>query len=745
MDKSIIKNILREEFIAEEISAGSFIVYHRTQSEPKDFNKGFKTGFGKMYGPGLYTTYDLATQLTPNMINTYGNIIIQFKIQNNNKFIILDYAEAKKVYGTKYTLIDQLKRVMGGYFNKFYRMHSNELIKYSEKLQDEYYDKSSYVAEPLSQLKDFYSHVDGLIFTGNNDGKVLVLFNTNLANPLKYSMNDGESWSSLKTSDSHQIGKDSRALDKISNALRYDDNILTPKDIVNALTNTPEIAANFNDDILRNIIRKFTNPMYIFDLLVNNPYLNEYWLRDLILKVKNVTSPEKVLNYVLDRPKLIPKIQYDIPNLIDNLPDSPIYFEIFKKYIKASKLIHIGYYSFEGMMNKVLPEQQIELIYLYLEIKEDLFSDDIIKLSNKTQDSLGTCLKLLDMGLINRLTETNIRMIIIYYMQINPEIIYTFFNDSRIIKKLDTYEINKILKGHYGCDTILIQLLTNNDFLNRENISGWDCARLIQGTAFNKVLVSKKVAGNTKFFKSLDSYDLHFFVDTLEENTPGIDLELIKIFMKHNGFADKVRNYVDSFIEKSSNPEAMRNLLMGTIQEIKKMMKNLLIESFDKTITCSKCGWHWKESESDKKDMYICHKCGHDNTPKKESLNERILTKTEKDTKIMAAFVNFAKKELGIEDDIKVAMAFERTPDITTTAYYNMDGFVKIYVKDRAIIDVCRSIAHELVHHKQNIDGRLDANSGDTGSEIENEANSKAGIILREYGKLNPKIYEILL
>ena len=141
--------------------------------------------------------------------------------------------------------------------------------------------------------------------------------------------------------------------------------------------------------------------------------------------------------------------------------------------------------------------------------------------------------------------------------------------------------------------------------------------------------------------------------------------------------------------------------------------------------------------------MYICHKCGHDNTPKKESLNERILTKTEKDTKIMAAFVNFAKKELGIEDDIKVAMAFERTPDITTTAYYNMDGFVKIYVKDRAIIDVCRSIAHELVHHKQNLEGRLtdSKKDGEDGSDIENEANSVAGIIIRKWGKLHPSLY----
>lgn len=183
--------------------------------------------------------------------------------------------------------------------------------------------------------------------------------------------------------------------------------------------------------------------------------------------------------------------------------------------------------------------------------------------------------------------------------------------------------------------------------------------------------------------------------------------------------------------------------LPGMKENIKPMIKSLLREALDKTITCTECGWHWKESESDKKDLYICHECGHDNTPKKENLNERLLTKKEKDLKVMAAFVNFAKKELGIDDGIKVALAYERTPDIKTTAYYNMSGFVKIYVKDRAIIDVCRSIAHELVHHKQNLEGRLSdsVKDGEDGSDIENEANAVAGVIIRKWGKLYPELY----
>lgn len=128
----------------------------------------------------------------------------------------------------------------------------------------------------------------------------------------------------------------------------------------------------------------------------------------------------------------------------------------------------------------------------------------------------------------------------------------------------------------------------------------------------------------------------------------------------------------------------------------------------------------------------------------KQLLRERLLTKSDVDIRTVSDFVNFAKQQLDINDDIKVELAFERTPDIKTTAYYNLTGMIKCYVKNRAIIDICRSIAHELVHHKQNIEGRLiDAvKDGEDGSPIENEANAMAGVIIRRYGKLHPEIYE---
>jgi hypothetical protein len=177
---------------------------------------------------------------------------------------------------------------------------------------------------------------------------------------------------------------------------------------------------------------------------------------------------------------------------------------------------------------------------------------------------------------------------------------------------------------------------------------------------------------------------------------------------------------------------------------MKSFIKSLLREALDKTIKCKNCGWSWKESESAKEDLYLCHKCGYNNEPKKTKLNERILTKSEIDVRQVSDFVNFAKEYLGIDDDISVGLAFERTPELVTTAYYDMRGDLVVYVKDRAIVDIMRSIAHELVHHKQNLEGRLvnAVKDGEDGSPIENEANSVAGIIIRKYGKIYPEIYQ---
>ena len=113
---------------------------------------------------------------------------------------------------------------------------------------------------------------------------------------------------------------------------------------------------------------------------------------------------------------------------------------------------------------------------------------------------------------------------------------------------------------------------------------------------------------------------------------------------------------------------------------------------------------------------------------------------------LIEEFIKFAATELGLKQlptGITVSYDTDKAKDNRSMGHFNPeDSKVWLYVKDRTPADYLRTLAHELVHRKQAEDGRLDINSGNTGSEIENEANADAGILLRKFGELNNTIYE---
>ena len=109
------------------------------------------------------------------------------------------------------------------------------------------------------------------------------------------------------------------------------------------------------------------------------------------------------------------------------------------------------------------------------------------------------------------------------------------------------------------------------------------------------------------------------------------------------------------------------------------------------------------------------------------------------------SFVKFVKKELGIEKVPTISIQSNRD-GLKTTAHYDYtkeNKIVRVYGKNRALVDIMRSVAHELIHHKQFEEGRLDGpQPPDIGGEIEDEANAKAGQYIKMYAKIDPNIYE---
>ena len=112
-------------------------------------------------------------------------------------------------------------------------------------------------------------------------------------------------------------------------------------------------------------------------------------------------------------------------------------------------------------------------------------------------------------------------------------------------------------------------------------------------------------------------------------------------------------------------------------------------------------------------------------------------------------FVDFVKKELNINNDVEVKLQNDKDGIKTTAVYKYKDGEdekfedseIRVFTLGRALVDVLRSIAHELVHHMQNEKGDLEGKVSNVGGPIEDEANSVAGEMIKKYGLKDPEIY----
>ena len=127
-------------------------------------------------------------------------------------------------------------------------------------------------------------------------------------------------------------------------------------------------------------------------------------------------------------------------------------------------------------------------------------------------------------------------------------------------------------------------------------------------------------------------------------------------------------------------------------------------------------------------------------------LNEELLPKEKKD-EIINQFIEEVCKYLDIDGD-KIEISYDPTEAAEMTSFGKHtphDGIIRVVATNRNLADVLRTLAHELVHRKQGKEGRLYAGAGEDGSDIENEANAEAAIIMRKFGKANPIIFEFII
>jgi len=110
---------------------------------------------------------------------------------------------------------------------------------------------------------------------------------------------------------------------------------------------------------------------------------------------------------------------------------------------------------------------------------------------------------------------------------------------------------------------------------------------------------------------------------------------------------------------------------------------------------------------------------------------------------ILKRFIVFLKREIHLTYDIPYVLIDDSDFAKTNMTFGMMNReILYISVVNRHPMDILRTVSHEFIHYKQVMDGKKI--SSHPGSSAENEANAKAGEIVRKYGKLHPELFDLM-
>jgi hypothetical protein len=115
------------------------------------------------------------------------------------------------------------------------------------------------------------------------------------------------------------------------------------------------------------------------------------------------------------------------------------------------------------------------------------------------------------------------------------------------------------------------------------------------------------------------------------------------------------------------------------------------------------------------------------------------------DEEVLKDFIDFCFKELKLEQMPIIKLRRDpQWPVVHKTfgRYIDENHLLEVAFGQRHIMDVLRTVAHELTHTHQHERETVPSNAGETGSPYENEANARAGVLMRDYGRLHPELFD---
>jgi len=152
-------------------------VFHRTRSMEdiqSMINGGYQprqTRFSSMYGPGLYTVYELESTTNPNSSTIhYGDYVVKFKAKDLSKYLIFESQIAKRIHGENWRIKDQVKNVLKIQTpNQYWDWDRTQIASEREFTSD--------AALSFCKGQKPWEHkCEGIIYRGRRDGYCLLAY-----------------------------------------------------------------------------------------------------------------------------------------------------------------------------------------------------------------------------------------------------------------------------------------------------------------------------------------------------------------------------------------------------------------------------------------------------------------------------------------------------------------------------------------------------------------------------------------
>jgi len=184
--ETLLRSLIRETLLFEEVYGAQAIVYHGTRVNAQKlisallddtFDAG--RGEGSLYGKGLYAVYDLDGSETA--AGSYGSKIIKLKL-NLYGYIIFDPDVALKVYKAPLSIVEQAEML---------RL-DKEIIEKLKKIDTSTSEFTSDAAFTASKF--LKGRVKGLVYTGRDDGRCVVIYDPTTAVPVAWKPVKRKKW-----------------------------------------------------------------------------------------------------------------------------------------------------------------------------------------------------------------------------------------------------------------------------------------------------------------------------------------------------------------------------------------------------------------------------------------------------------------------------------------------------------------------------------------------------------------------